>query len=122
MTLVDRACDAFLEALRPQIIANHPDAADIDKTWADATDEERAMFVPPMEAVLAVYSEAAERALADAYERAAQVADYAVERAERDWRDPLKQDAVKQVGREIAEVIRQYAKDGAALSKLRGTE
>lgn len=48
--------------------------------------------------------------LAEAYERAAQVADYAVERAERDWRDPAKQEAVKQVGAEIAEVIRDYAR------------
>jgi len=46
------------------------------------------------------------------YEHAALVADYAVQRAERDWRDPAKQEAVKQVGAEIAEVIRAYKTDG----------
>ena len=46
-----------------------------------------------------------------AYEHAARVANYAVERAERDWRDPVKQEAVKEVAAEIAEAIRAY-KDG----------
>ena len=58
------------------------------------------------------------QSVAEAYEHAARVADYAVERAERDWRNPDKQDAVKQVGAEIAEVIREYAR--AALAKARG--
>jgi hypothetical protein len=53
-------------------------------------------------------------AVARAYERAARVADYAVERAERDWSDPAKQEAVKQVGAEIAEVIRYYATEPLA--------
>jgi hypothetical protein len=48
-------------------------------------------------------------AILGAYERAAQVADYSLARAERDWSNPDKQDAVKQVAAEIAEVIRYYA-------------
>jgi hypothetical protein len=42
----------------------------------------------------------------EALEDAAKVADYGVDRAERDWRDPIAQQAVKQVCAEIAEVIR----------------
>jgi hypothetical protein len=50
--MVERACDALLEALRPHIAAKYPDAVDMDKTWADATEEERAIFIPAMHAAL----------------------------------------------------------------------
>jgi hypothetical protein len=50
--MVERACDALLEALRPHIAAKYPDAVDMDKTWADATEEARAIFIPAMHAAL----------------------------------------------------------------------
>jgi len=45
--------------------------------------------------------------VADERERAARVADYGAERATRDWRDPVKQEAVRAVSLEIAEAIRK---------------
>jgi predicted Zn-ribbon and HTH transcriptional regulator len=50
--LVERACDALLEALRPHIAAKYPDAVDMDITWAGATEEARAIFIPAMHAAL----------------------------------------------------------------------
>ena len=51
-------------------------------------------------------SDMREAAARVAYERSAKIADYAAERAERDWHDPAKIEAVKQVAAEIAEAIR----------------
>jgi hypothetical protein len=50
--MVERACDALLEALRPYIAAKYPDAVDMDITWAGATEEARAIFIPAMRAAL----------------------------------------------------------------------
>lgn len=50
---VDVACAALLEALKPAMMTKFgDDAADYQKTWADATEDERAMFMPAMRAAL----------------------------------------------------------------------
>lgn len=46
-------------------------------------------------------------------EACALIADYAIERAKRDWNDPVKQEAVADVAAEIAAAIRALAQEGS---------
>lgn len=60
--MVEAACAAMLEALKPAMMAKFGgDAAEYQKTWADATEDERAMFLPAMRAALSPSPQAQEK-------------------------------------------------------------